>query len=153
MRTQALSALARGLALAGSLWFAGPTLAATNVASVPDYNIQAACRELSAIPEARTVNTTLPDAASHCVDAENQAHQQLLKQWAQFPAADRAMCAGVSKAGTVDPVYTELITCLEMARDSKQVTNQSAAERMNGPAAQAVPTQQRGARTAQNRAQ
>jgi hypothetical protein len=151
MRSDILSALAGALALASPILFPGPTLAASATSSVPSYNIKAACGELSAIPEARSVDSSLPDVTSHCIDAENAAHQQLIKQWAQFPAADRTMCAGVSKAGTVDPVYTELMTCLEMARDSKQLTNQSAAERMNGTA-QAVPTQQRGTRTAQNRA-
>jgi hypothetical protein len=36
------------------------------------------------------------------------------------------MCVGVSGAGSVNPVYTELMTCLEMARDSEQSAKQSA---------------------------
>ena len=53
-----------------------------------------------------------------CVENEKQAREQLVHEWSQFRAADRAMCTGVSRSGSVDPVYTELITCLEMARDN-----------------------------------
>jgi hypothetical protein len=57
---------------------------------------------------------------------ENQARQQLLREWSQFAFADRAMCVGVSGAGSVNPVYTELMTCLEMARDSEHSARQNA---------------------------
>jgi homoserine kinase len=76
------------------LTLAGTAHAAPSVATVPNYNVKAACRALSLIPEA--------------------------KEWSQFAAADRAMCVAVSGAGSVNPVYTELMTCLEMARDSEQ---------------------------------
>jgi hypothetical protein len=85
---------------------------------VPTYNIQAVCRQAAAIPEARIVEVGGPDTTKRCVDSENQAHQQLEEQWAQFKATDRAMCAGASSSGPVDPTYTELITCLEMTRDN-----------------------------------
>jgi hypothetical protein len=110
------------LVLAASM-LAGAAQAAPGGATVPNYNINAACRALSAIPEARVIDSTQPDATQHCLDAEREAREQLLKQWSQFSAADRNMCVGVSKAGDVDPVYTELMTCLEMARDSRQLTN------------------------------
>jgi len=110
------------LVLAASM-LAGAAQAAPGGATIPNYNINAACRALSAIPEARIVDTTQPDVTQHCIDAEHEAREQLLKQWSQFSAADRNMCVGVSGTGQVDPVYTELVTCLEMARDSRQLTN------------------------------
>jgi hypothetical protein len=90
-------------------------VARASVAGVPNYNIEAACRALAAVPEALTDE---PNATQHCVDAENQARDQLAKEWSQFKAADRSMCVGVSSQGQVDPVYTELISCLEMAADN-----------------------------------
>ncbi len=107
------------------LTLAGTAHAAPSVATVPNYNIKAACRALSLIPEARTIDRTQADASEHCEEAERQARDQLAKEWPQFAAADRAMCVGVSSAGSVKPVYSELITCLEMARDSAQSDKQS----------------------------
>lgn len=93
---------------------AGVAHAAPGVATVPNYNIKAACQALSLVPEARSIDWTQSDATQHCLDAE------------QLARADRAMCVGVSGAGSVNPVYTELMTCLEMARDSEQSAKQSA---------------------------
>jgi hypothetical protein len=115
---------------------AGTAHAASRGASVPDYNITSACHALLALPEARTVDSTQADPTNHCIEAEKEAREQLLKQWSQFSPADRSMCVGVSSAGSVDPVYTELITCLEMTRDSKQLT-------ARGATPKAVPTDPR----------
>jgi hypothetical protein len=96
-----------------------PHVARVPGAGVPSYNIEAACRALAAIPEARIFDDVSgPDEIKRCVQDENQAREQLLKEWSQFKAADRAMCIGASSQGEVDPVYTELVTCLEMARDN-----------------------------------
>jgi hypothetical protein len=85
---------------------------------VPTYNIQAACRQAAAIPEARLFEASGPDTIKRCVDDENRAREQLVELWARVKAADRAMCAGASRSGPADPTYTELITCLEMTRDN-----------------------------------
>jgi hypothetical protein len=113
------------LVLAASL-LAGVAQGATRGADVPNFNISSACDALTRIPEARMVDSTQPDSTKHCVEAESEARDQLVKQWSQFNAADRSMCVGVSSAGSVDPVYTELMTCLEMARDSRQLTDRNA---------------------------
>jgi hypothetical protein len=111
--------------LAASL-LAGAAQGATRGADVPNFNISSACDALARMPEARMVDTTQPDSTKHCVEAESEARDQLVKQWSRFNAADRSMCVGVSSAGSVDPVYTELMTCLEMARDSRQLTDRNA---------------------------
>ena len=85
---------------------------------IPNFDVTAACRALAAEPDA------IPDdmqarGTQHCVDDERTAREQLVKQWSQFKPADRAMCLGGSTAGSVDPVYTELITCLQVARDAE----------------------------------
>ncbi len=83
---------------------------------LPKYNTEAACRALNAVPEARVSESTGPDATKHCVEEENEAREKLEKEWSQFKMSDRAMCVGVSKSSQIAPVYTELATCLEMAR-------------------------------------
>ena len=85
---------------------------------VPYFDIHAACRALARIPEARIAEEDQTDATRHCLDEERQARGQLLKEWSQFKPAERRACVGVSRQGEVDPVYSELLTCLEMERDA-----------------------------------
>jgi hypothetical protein len=85
-------------------------------AGVPTYNIDAICRGAASI--AHVLETTAPDNAQNCRADEHTARQQLLQQWTQFDAADRVMCDGAAQSGAVEPTYTELMTCLEVARDN-----------------------------------
>ena len=89
-------------------------------AGVPTYNIDAICRGAASI--AHVLETTAPDNAQNCRQDERGARQQLLQQWTQFDAADRVMCDGAAQSGTVEPTYTELMTCLEVARDNRDKT-------------------------------
>jgi hypothetical protein len=86
---------------------------------VPDFNIRAACRALAQIPEARIAEDQA-DTTQHCLDEEREARGQLVKEWSQFTTAERKACVGVSRQGEVDPVYSELVTCLEMERDAQE---------------------------------
>ena len=81
---------------------------------IPNFDVTAACRALAAEPDA------IPDdmqarGTQHCVDDERAACEAMVA----VQTCDRAMCLGGSTAGSVDPVYTELITCLEVARDAE----------------------------------
>jgi hypothetical protein len=93
---------------------------------LPSFNVTAACRTLAAERDA------IPDdmqarGIQHCVDDERTAREQLEREWSQFKPADRAICIGGSKAGSVTPVYTELITCLEVASDAELLRARTAA--------------------------
>jgi hypothetical protein len=76
---------------------------------VPKFNLNAVCS--TAMSEGG------PEA---CIRSETAARDDLAKQWAQFPAADRARCvqlATMTKTGG----YVQVLTCLEMARDARQL--------------------------------
>jgi hypothetical protein len=45
--------------------------------------------------------------------------KKLVQEWPTFMAGDKAECTSESSAGGV-PSYTELLTCLEMARDAEK---------------------------------
>jgi hypothetical protein len=60
-----------------------------------------------------------------CVKSENAAHEDLAKQWAQFPAADRARCVRLTTVSKM-PSYVQVITCLEMARDARRLNEPAA---------------------------
>jgi hypothetical protein len=55
-----------------------------------------------------------------CLDDENSARDQLVKEWSQFAAEDKTRCTRVSTNGG-SPTYTELLVCLQMARDAKKL--------------------------------
>ena len=79
--------------------------------SVPRFNVEPSCRAAAqrAVPVG-AINT--------CIQKEQEIREQLAREWSKFPAADKATCIGLSTAGGI-PTYTELITCLELARDVK----------------------------------
>ena len=51
-----------------------------------------------------------------CMTAEQDDRAQLKKEWPTFSAADKKHCVAEAQMGG-EASYTELLTCLEMARD------------------------------------
>jgi hypothetical protein len=54
-----------------------------------------------------------------CSQAEADALEELRSQWAQFVDADRSSCLSSATIGGFSS-YVDLLTCLEMARDSRK---------------------------------
>jgi hypothetical protein len=54
-----------------------------------------------------------------CLASEQRIHDQLIKDWSVYPSVDRVDCVKAVKG--FEPTYTELLTCLEMARDVKNI--------------------------------
>jgi hypothetical protein len=59
-----------------------------------------------------------------CLKSEEAARNQLTKDWTGFAAGDRGTCAGLSTMGG-QSTYTGLLTCLEMLRDARRLSNDS----------------------------
>jgi hypothetical protein len=57
---------------------------------------------------------------SGCVRSEMASRRRLVKLWPTFRPADRANCVGETNAGGF-PSYTDLLTCLQMARDASKL--------------------------------
>jgi hypothetical protein len=55
-----------------------------------------------------------------CVQSEQATREQLKKEWSTFTTADTSHCVALAKTGG-ESSYTELITCMEMARDVRQL--------------------------------
>lgn len=55
----------------------------------------------------------------NCLQEEQAAHDQLVKDWGNYSASDRASCAQLSTMGG-EPSYVELLTCLEMAKAARE---------------------------------
>ena len=77
---------------------------------VPRLNVGPTCRPIDASDKSIQIDT------ERCLKTENDAREQLVRQWADYPAADRGLCT--STATLTDMAsYVDLLTCLEMKRD------------------------------------
>ena len=53
-----------------------------------------------------------------CLSDENRAKEQVTPNWSQYRDADKQTCVGlITKGGPAS--YVELLTCLEVMRDSR----------------------------------
>jgi hypothetical protein len=68
-------------------------------------------------------------AQKHCIDDDNQARDQLKKEWPTFNAAERQLCERETRMGGAS-TYAEFLTCLEMSRDTRtgQSTQRTASD-------------------------
>jgi hypothetical protein len=55
-----------------------------------------------------------------CLRKEQEAREEIVKQWSQFHPADRSHCAELS-ATLPEPTYIRLLPCLEVARDARKL--------------------------------
>jgi hypothetical protein len=80
---------------------------------VPALNVEASCRD--AAERAAPVGTF-----DSCMRRELEARVQLTGEWTEFTSGDKSHCIGLSSLGGM-PTYTELLTCLELARDARNL--------------------------------
>jgi hypothetical protein len=84
----------------------------------PVLNVKPSCEAASDRTAMEQVpGSNVRDTAS-CMRDENEARDQLAKEWTQFSPGDRERCTSITKTGGI-PSYVELIVCLEMIRDAK----------------------------------
>jgi hypothetical protein len=95
------------LAVCAAALAGGHALAASK--QVPYFDVDPSCR-------AAASRTGLGGHDATCRREEREAREQLERQWPQFEAADRARCVQRTRLGG-QPTYTELLTCLELARE------------------------------------
>jgi hypothetical protein len=105
------------LLLAASMLLGGAQ--AETADKVPKFDIPGACRAMVVQADvAHGQNQT--ENIKHCIETEDQARQQLEEGWSRFTATARTTCLGVSSVGSVKPVYSELMACLERMRRSRR---------------------------------
>lgn len=55
-----------------------------------------------------------------CMKGQQEDRQAMINQWSSFSAADRRHCIAEATMGGVSS-YTDLVSCLEMSRDARQL--------------------------------
>jgi hypothetical protein len=98
--------------------FISVTSVSAAVDSPPSLNVKPSCEAAAD----RTAMEQVPGAnvrdTASCMRDENEARDQLAKEWAQFSSGDQQKCTSITKTGGI-PSYVELLVCLEMIRDAK----------------------------------
>jgi len=101
--------------------------------SVPTLNVDQVCQGIAQQGGVSFHDTDIAEEKKNCLDSEQATRDELVKQWSSFSPADKTACTNESKMGG-ESSYTELLTCLEMARDVRNMRNEA-----NAPARSNIP--------------
>jgi hypothetical protein len=85
--------------------------------SVPKFDVERTCR-------AAGVSGLPGRDSTSCQRDEQDAHSKLEESWSQYSAAQRSQCNGLVTTGGAAS-YVELLTCLEMAKQTKELPDDS----------------------------
>ncbi len=77
-----------------------------------------------------------------CLADETAAQDTLKQNWAKYAANDKTQCVGMTKTGG-PASYVELLSCLEIMRDARQIQNADPLESDSATAANTTPTSRR----------
>jgi hypothetical protein len=97
--------------------------------SVPTLNVEQVCQGIAQQGGVSFHDTDIAEEKKNCLDSEKAMRDELAKEWSSFTPTDKVACTNESKMGG-ESSYTELLTCLEMARDVRTMNSEA-----NKPAA------------------
>jgi hypothetical protein len=86
---------------------------------VPEFDVDPTCRSPARL------EASINKDGDACIAGERRARDELARNWAKFRPADQSRCTGLVQMGG-PPSYIELLTCLEMARDARDLRNKGA---------------------------
>jgi len=96
--------------------------------AVPKFDVARTCQ-----PAARAAILPGRDSSA-CQRDENDARSKLGQDWKQYSATQRANCTSFVEMGGA-PSYVELLTCLEMAKQAKELPPESKSDATTGSGA------------------
>ena len=95
---------------------------------VPNLNVEQVCDGIAQQGGVTFRDPAIAQEKKNCLDSELAVRNELVKQWRKFDRADKTSCVNKSQMGG-ESSYTELLTCLEMARDVRAMR----ADQQQGP--------------------
>jgi hypothetical protein len=111
----------------------GVSLLIPVVDGVPSLNVEQVCEGIAQQGGVSFRDPNIAVEKKNCLDSEHTTRDELAKQWSSFSAADKTACTNEATMGG-ESSYTELLTCLEMARDVRTLHSEA-----DKPAAKPVP--------------
>ena len=91
--------------------------------TVPQLNVEQVCEGIAKQGGVTFRDPAIEQEKKNCLQSEEAIRDELTKQWSSFSPADRTSCVNEARMGG-ESSYTELITCLEMARDVRVMHEQ-----------------------------
>ena len=90
------------------------------VDSVPTLNVEQVCTGIAQQGGVTFHDSAIAQEKKNCLDSEQGIRDELVKQWSSFMAPTRTI-ARMNRGWAASSSYTELLTCLEMARDVRSM--------------------------------
>ena len=87
---------------------------------VPEINVDPVCHGIAQQASTAAERGNIDLTFSQCVQSEQKMRSKLVGEWSTFTPGETANCVNVEKSGPL-PSYTDLATCLEMARAARQM--------------------------------
>jgi hypothetical protein len=88
-------------------------------AQVPTINIDKTCQAAGGVTVSLLgAKRTVEQDVKVCLDSEQKAREQIIKDHATYSAADKKQCI---RTDVYLPSYVEWLTCLEMERDVRKM--------------------------------
>lgn len=112
----------------GSVVALSPQMTSASAEGLPSLNAEPSCRAAADSAAMGSIGGENVRDLKSCMRDENEARDQLGKEWTQFSPTEQERCTSETRMGG-SPSYVELLVCLEMMRDVKN------------PTADAVPAQ------------
>ena len=104
-----------------------PSIAWARSNEIPKLDVRPVCRGIasqSADPGVGQRNQL--ETFQQCMESEQAVREQLKREWSAFSVADKRHCVTLATTGG-ESSNTELLTCLEMARDVRVLRSATAA--------------------------
>jgi len=106
-------------------------------AQAPVVDIEQTCRTAASAMVRLMAGSSMENDQKACLNSEQRARESIVKDWATFSAADRALCV---QTEVYLPSYVEWLTCLEMNRDVRKMrAEETGAEQTNPYAPVTLP--------------
>jgi hypothetical protein len=97
---------------------------------IPVLNVRPLCRGIVSQGAAPLEAGQQSVTVGECLKAEQVDRDSIRKEWSEFSADDKKHCVAEATMGG-ESSYTDLLTCLEMARDVAKLRSPPATDRNN----------------------
>jgi hypothetical protein len=102
----------------------------------PVLNVEQVCAGIAVQGGSSFRDPAIGKEKKDCMQSEQEVRDELAKRWSSFSTSDKNHCVAESEMGG-DSSYTELLTCLEMAADVRDLGKEG--ERSPTPAHPLTP--------------
>ena len=100
-----------------------PAILSARSDDIPTLDVRPVCRGIAKQGE---LDAGLQQTSfEQCVQSEQATREQIKNEWSGFSTADKSHCVALAKTGG-ESSYTELLTCMEMARDVRALRSTEA---------------------------